>query len=248
MTPPTSDFPAQELTLLIQRGRDREAAELGARGLHDPEGTPMDPRLQLREILPRVCAIVDGLDADDLTRPTPCAEFDVAGVLQHMIGGATVFAAAFRGASASDAPPPADDELVARFPAAMADLEAAIAAPGALERTIAAPFGEVDGESFARFVALDGLVHGWDLATSTGALYDPPAEVVDAVAAFAAEAVNDDLRASGAFAAAAAAPDGASALERLVAFTGRGGPFAPSVNEAGLGDLSDADPAPRGAR
>ena len=44
----------------------------------------------------------------------------------------------------------------------------AIRSPGALDRTVAAPFGDTPGEAFARFVVLDGLVHGWDLATATG--------------------------------------------------------------------------------
>ena len=61
----------------------------------------------------------------------------------------------------------------------------AMRSPGALDRTIAAPFGDVPGETFARFVALDGLVHGWDIATATGQAYDPPADLVAEIDAFA---------------------------------------------------------------
>ena len=43
----------------------------------------------------------------------------------------------------------------------------AVQSPGALDRTIQTPGGEMPGAVFARLVALDGLVHGWDLATST---------------------------------------------------------------------------------
>ena len=55
----------------------------------------------------------------------------------------------------------------------MADLLDAVHSEGSAERTIAAPFGEVPGSVFARFVAFDGLVHGWDLATATGQGYAP---------------------------------------------------------------------------
>ena len=59
-----------------------------------------------------------------------------------------------------------------------------------------APFGEVPGETFARFVVLDGLVHGWDMATATGQPYDPPDELVEAADAFAHQAL-DPLRDGG---------------------------------------------------
>ena len=136
-----------------------------------------------------------------------------------MIGGGTAFAAAFRGEA-----PPTDggaEDRVAAFPNAMANLQAAARSPGALDRTIAAPFGEVPGEAFARFVALDGLIHAWDIATATGQAFAPSVELVSAVDGFARQAITADLRGSGAFGAPIEAPSGASPLEQLVAFTGR---------------------------
>ena len=214
------DFPEQELTLLIQHGRDREATELALQGLNPlPQGDPMDPRSQLRHILPLVTDLVDGLDAQQLAAPTPCDQFAVRDVLTHMIGGARQFAAAFRGDDAPSGPLP--DDVVAAFPDAMDELEAAIGSPGALERTIAAPFGDVTGDTFARFVAMDGLVHGWDIATATGQRYEPAPDVVAAVDGFTRQALTDDLRDGTTFAGAVDAPEGASDLVRLVAFTGR---------------------------
>jgi len=209
-----------ELTRLIQHGRDREAAELASHRLAPPTpGAFMDPRNQLDEILPLLNELVAPLDATQLDAPTSCASFAVRNVLEHMIGGATMFSAAFRG-EAPGAPTETTD-LVAAFPAAMAELRAAVHSAGALERTIAAPFGEVPGETFARFVAMDGLVHGWDIATATGQAYDPPAGVVAAVDAFTRQAISDDMRDGDTFAAATVPPAGASPLVQLVAFTGR---------------------------
>ena len=142
----------------------------------------MDPLAQLDQLAPRSAGVVAGITPAELDRPTPCADFTVRGVLEHMIGGATVFAAAYRGTTPAE--PDASDPL-AEFGPALGDLAAAITAPGALDRTVAAPFGEVAGETFARFVVLDGLVHGWDLATATGQPYDPPDRLVDAADAFA---------------------------------------------------------------
>jgi uncharacterized protein (TIGR03086 family) len=92
--------------------------------------------------------------------------------------------------------------------------------PGALERTVAAPFGEVAGETFARFVVLDGLVHGWDLATATGQAYAPPDDLVAEVDVFARQAV-EPLRDGETFGQPVAPPPAATPIERLAAFTGR---------------------------
>jgi uncharacterized protein (TIGR03086 family) len=208
-----------ELTRLIEHGRDREAAELAvSRSAPPTEGALMDPRNELDEILPLLNQLIAPLDDAQLDAPTPCAGFAVRDVLEHMVGGATMFAAAFRGQVPVD--PPARD-LVAAFPAAMAELGDAVRSPGALDRTISAPFGDVPGEDFARFVALDGLVHGWDIATATGQTYDPPAPIVAAVNDFAQQAVVPAMREAGMFAAPTPAPSDATPIELLVAFTGR---------------------------
>ncbi len=179
----------------------------------------MDPRNQLDEILPLLNELVAPLDKTQLDAPTSCANFTVRNVLEHMIGGATMFAAAFRGEAPPD--PAGETDLVAAFPTAMADLQDAVHSPGALDRTITAPFGEVPGDVFARFVAMDGLVHGWDIATATGQPYNPPATIVAEVDAFTRQAISEDMRDGDTFAAAVDPPAGASPLVELVAFTGR---------------------------
>ncbi|MDQ1491952.1 MAG: hypothetical protein QOJ23_4466 [Actinomycetota bacterium] len=210
----------EELTRLIQQGRDREAAVLASDRLAAPtRGAFMDPRTQLDEILPMLNQLTGSLSDAQLDAPTACSKFAVRDILEHMIGGATMFAGAFRGAAPVDRT--GETDLVAVFPTAMADLRQGVNSPGALERTIASPLGEVPGEVFARFVALDGLVHGWDIATATGQPYEPPAAVVAEVDAFARQAISEAMRDGDTFAAPVDAPAGASPLVQLVAFTGR---------------------------
>lgn len=202
------------VTRLIEAGRDREAAQRGAR---EPKGDPMDPLTQLDQVAPLLAHVVGGIAPDQLDEPTPCTEFTVAGVLEHMITGATAFAAAYRGQAPSD---PDLSDLLTGFGPALGDLGDAMNAPGALDQTVAAPFGEVPGETFARFIVLDGLVHGWDMATATGQSYDPPDELVATVDAFAHQAL-DPLRGGEAFAAAVEPAPDATPMERLAAYTGR---------------------------
>lgn len=216
-TTDTSD----DVAILIAAGRDREAAMRGAglgpiRNLsHD--GGPMHPLTQFEQLGPVLGPVVVGIRPDQLDEPTPCADFTVRGVLEHMIGGGTAFAAAYRG----DAPPEPDfTDPIGGCAAMLGELAAAIGAPGALDRTIQAPFGEVDGESFARFVVLDGLVHGWDMAVATGQPYEPPDELVAAVQAFA-EATLDPLRDGSTFGAAEPTDADATPIQKLAAYTGR---------------------------
>jgi uncharacterized protein (TIGR03086 family) len=209
---------------LLALGRDREAAELAdapsGRIEQDPSadrGGLMDVLDQLDELGPMLGGVVGGISEQQLDAPTPCAQFTVRGVLEHMVGGATMFTAAFRGVE----PPEADlSDVLGAFGPALSGLAESIHAPGALDRTVQAPFGEVPGDVFARFVVLDGLVHGWDLSVATGQPYDPPDALVDEVMTFA-EGTLDPLRDGTTFAAAVEPPASATPIERLAAFTGR---------------------------
>ena len=87
-------------------------------------------------------------------------------------------------------------------------------------RTSPLPSASCRGDTFARFVALDGLVHGWDISRATGKPYAPSDELVAAVDEFAHGAL-DPLRDGQTFAAATAAPADADPLTRLAAYTGR---------------------------
>lgn len=183
----------------------------------------MQPIEQLEHILPTLCDTVDHIQAMQMNDATPCSEFTVHDVLNHMIVLGSTFAYAFRGEDAPDISPPGVYGWVpkAEFHTAMDGLLDAVKSPGAMERTISTPMGDVPGEAFARFVALDGLIHGWDLASSTGQEFPVPDAVTSAVHEFAHDALTADLRGSGAFEDPSMPPAGATQLEQLAAFSGR---------------------------
>jgi uncharacterized protein (TIGR03086 family) len=223
---------AGELHELIVHGRDREATALATRHLavEQTNSTPatqgdldMGPLEQLDELEPLLGKVASAITTGDLDAPTPCANFAVRGVLGHMIGGATQFAAAFRADSAPEVPADVAEgsDVVARAGNALAGLMTAMRSPGALDRAIASPFGVLPGDVFARFVVLDGLVHGWDLATATHQPYEPSDTLVAAADAFARETITPAMRDGDTFANAVDPPIDATPIERLVAFTGR---------------------------
>lgn len=185
-------------------------------------GNTMQGNEQLAVIIPKLRAIGARIEPGQLDGPTPCKDFTVADVLGHMTGLGSAFAPMFRG----EEPPAGDPETdgttaMARFDVAMAALLDAVQSPGALDRTIQSPGGKMPGAMFARLVAFDGVVHGWDLATSTGQVWELDDALVAEVDDFARQAITDVMRDGDAFAVQQQPADDATPIERLVAFSGR---------------------------
>jgi len=185
-------------------------------------GNIMQGNEQLAVIIPKLREVGAGIDPSQLDAPTPCKEFTVVGVLGHMTGLASAFAPMFRGEDppAAGAEPDGTTET-ARFDFAMEALLEAVWSPGALDRTILTPVGEMPGAEFARLVAFDGLVHGWDLASATGQPWEFADELVAEVDGFARQAITEEMRDGDTFADQHQPADGATPIERLVAFSGR---------------------------
>lgn len=183
----------------------------------------MSPTDQLGVIVPALGELVDQLTPADLHQATPCDRFDVHDVLNHMMTLGGSFAFLFRGEQPAEPAPLVDDGRVPteRFRAVMEDLLAAVRSDGAMERTIVAPVGEMPGETFARLVAFDGIVHGWDIARGSGRAFHVPDDIVAAVDAFARQAITDDLRDGDTFKSPTTPLATATPIERLAAFSGR---------------------------
>ena len=183
----------------------------------------MEPIEQLSQILPTLSATVDRIQTMQMNDPTPCSDFTVHDVLDHMMVGAATFASLFRGEQPAEVRAPAVYGWVPTtdFREAMDDLQDAVESPGAMDRMMTTPFGELPGDTCARLVAFDGLVHSWDLASSTDQTLTYPADLVAAVADFARGALRADMRDGVTFKDPTIAPEGAGALEQLVAFSGR---------------------------
>ncbi len=183
----------------------------------------MEGNEQLAVIIPMLKEVANRIGDHQLGDPTPCSEFTVAGVLDHMTVLGSAFAPMFRG----EAPPKevadtsATQDQRIRFIQAMDELLDAVESPGALDRTIEGPGGAMPGPVFARLVALDGIVHGWDLASSTQQEWLIPQTLLTEVEEFARQAITAEVRAGGSFKTEQEAPDGAATMLRLVAFTGR---------------------------
>jgi uncharacterized protein (TIGR03086 family) len=186
----------------------------------------VEPIEQFERVVPTLGDLVAGVRPDQLDNPTPCDQFAVRDLLGHFIGNLDRLSDGFRGETVTDLTPRPEmlgDDPAKTYDAVTAEFDAVIREPGAMDRIISlpAPFGEVPAPVIVGFVAFDFMVHSWDLATATGQQYTPPDDLVVAADAFARQVIAPPMRTPGAFGAEVDPPPGATAFERLVAFTGR---------------------------
>jgi uncharacterized protein (TIGR03086 family) len=152
--------------------------------------------------------------AHDLDAVTPCDEWDVRTLLNHMLEIQGYFAARATGRQASPPSPhpPAllGDDPLTDFDRARAKTIEAFDQPGVIEST-----GPLLG-----IAASDQLIHGWDLAKATGQDTTMPPGLAEEVYDLIHGRFTEDQR-KGVFKPEVGIGTNASAQDRLLAYTGR---------------------------
>ncbi|WP_327346608.1 TIGR03086 family metal-binding protein [Streptomyces europaeiscabiei] len=174
-----------------------------------------------------VAGLARGVRDEQLSDPTPCPEYAVHNILGHLLG----LAVAFRDAGRKDLGPTTDTDPQAALPDVGPGWREAL--PQVLEelgvawRDAAAWTGETRAGgvplpgAIAGAVAADELVvHGWDLARSTGQVYDPDPAALAATHSFLAASVDDPSRGD-IFGPVVPVPDDAPLLDRVIGLSGR---------------------------
>lgn len=179
----------------------------------------MDDLSVLRTAYGRLRALAAEVSPDDLARPTPCADWDVRALLDHLVAGQSGLVAVLAG----DAPDWSERDRLGDDPAAAVDraLDAAFEAfsqPGAVDATSE----KLPGLRIVDFAAADAVVHGWDLATALGRPLDPPPDdVVRAVHDRWSGGAAETGRSYGAFGPEVPVADDRPLVDRLVGALGR---------------------------
>jgi uncharacterized protein (TIGR03086 family) len=172
--------------------------------------------------------ILKGVRPGDLAAPTPCSEWDVRALLNHVIGTLWLSTALFTGQEPRYPMAPgglpgtdlAGDDPAAAYDEAAAAALAAAGTGDTLTRMHATPLGEMPGPVLSGFTTLDILVHGWDLARATGQPAGLDPEVAQHVLDFARQALPEESR-GGRIAPALPVPGSAPVTDRLAGFLGR---------------------------
>lgn len=194
------------------------------------------PELDFTPATRLMASLVANTSVGQLTDPTPCTQYVVGDLVDH-IGALTV---AFRLAADKElgdvgAPPLGDatrlgDDWRTRIPAELERLAEAWGNEDAWSGMTRAGGIDMPGE-VAAFVAIDELVvHGWDLARATAQSFDADTDSVNAAFNFVEQFSGpDDAESRGdAFGAVIALPDDAPLLDRLIGLTGRDPNWSPA--------------------
>ena len=144
--------------------------------------------------------VVGTVTSNDLKRPTPCGDWDLAALLAHMTVQHRGFAAAARGGgqdlglwnpdSVRDAQDPVSDYAAAAHDVVAAFVEADPASQFALPELGTS----VPAEMAIGFHLIDYAVHGWDVAATLGAPFTLPDDVVAAALPLALAVPDGDFR------------------------------------------------------
>ncbi|MEU1752415.1 TIGR03086 family metal-binding protein [Micromonospora matsumotoense] len=170
---------------------------------------------------PRTVALVRAIGDDQLDLPTPCAEYTVRGLLNHVYDVAVNFQ---RLAAGQETDWSVKTDHVAgpgwrdRFAAEVERLVVAWDDPASEEGV--APAMGLPRSTVGLMGVADLVVHGWDLARATGQPYQPAGEGIAALHGFMDE-MGPMGRQMGAFGAEVPVDTGRTELDRLLGRTGR---------------------------
>ena len=203
---------------------------------------PDDPRTVFAKAVGLAGWVIEATTPDQLDLPTPCQALDVRGLLGHL----TDVMERVRRIGAGEDPmgnelldvsTVADDAWFDLFRSRAHAVQDAWTDPAALERTVALPWATTSGAGMLANYTSELTVHTWDLATAT----DQHPQWDDEVIAVGFGAISRGLPVDGRqarfdqivaglpaelrppppFGEAVEVPDDASAIDQLVAWTGR---------------------------
>lgn len=159
--------------------------------------------------------VLHGIGKDDQSKQTPCREFDVAKLTDHLMNSITTIGGA------------AGAEFPERNKSASVEAQVMDAARPALDAwrrrgldgTVNLGPNEGPAKVFAGILSIEFLVHAWDYAKATGKKLEVPGSLTDYVMGLAQKIITN--RSGPGFDDPVDVPADVGALDRLIAFTGR---------------------------
>lgn len=186
------------------------------------EGVPL-----LQKVVAQTTEIVDNITPDQLGKATPCAEWTVRDLINHITAGATIFAISAEQGSVPDAEMATlmggdnlGDDYRGAWKAASAQALSAFEEPGVLEKIVTLPFGPMPAGVALNIAVFDVTTHACDLARATGQRITDT-ELLETALTIGRQMVGPELRQAGVFDPERAIPADAPVADRLLCFAGR---------------------------
>jgi uncharacterized protein (TIGR03086 family) len=190
--------------------------------------TEPDHRTALVRSYPHAAAVVAGVDPEQLGEPTPCPAYDVAALVDHLVGAGWRAAALGRGETptAEEFPHVELSQAPEQLRDAGTEAHSAWADDARLTATVDMPWGETYvGATLVDMYLAELAAHAWDLAAATGQLdsLDPSlaAPALEAARAMLKPEYRDLVEVGSPYGAAVEPPPGATQWQRFAAFMGR---------------------------
>ncbi|MGC5329255.1 TIGR03086 family metal-binding protein [Micromonospora sp. DT62] len=191
----------------------------------------MDPLETYRRSLAEFTDRVAQVGPDQWSDPTPCPDWDVRTLVNHVVGEDRWSVALLAGRTIEQVGDRYDGDVLGPDPAGAAreaagQAELAFTHPGALERTVGLSSGETPADEYLHQLTAEHLIHGWDLAVAIGADPQLDADAVAACAQWFARRIGDYQRGR-LVRSEVDVPARADEQDRLVAAFGRDPDWAP---------------------
>ena len=175
--------------------------------------------------------IVENIQPGLWDNATPCTEWNLRVLVNHLIGENAWVAELFAGKTIAEVGGRLDGDLTGDNPIksyvdTAEPARAAIEAPGAMEFICHLGGGDAPGSKYATELFIDTVIHGWDVAKGSGqdAALDP--ELAQACYEIVAP-MEGILRRSGAFGSDVPVADDADLQTKLLAVVGRWADWSP---------------------
>jgi uncharacterized protein (TIGR03086 family) len=188
-----------------------------------------DPRPALASALDQIGRLIEGTDAGDGARPTPCDEWDVATLVEHLQAVVRRIAAVLDGQPFWSVPRTVEStDWVADWATGRAAADTVLADDDMLDREVTVPWGTVTGAGAIGSYIGELTTHAWDLAVATGRAGELDealalAALPGAMAKIPAEPRGEEIP----FGPVVEVGPDATAYERLVAWEGRDPRWSP---------------------
>ncbi len=183
-------------------------------GPNSPPTDELDSAEATLQVLQQVLHVIA---RDDMSRQTPCTEFNVAQLTDHLLNSITVIG----GAVDAELPPRDQTDSVERQIIAAARPTLDAWHRHGLNGMVMVGPNEAPAAIMAGVLSIEFLVHAWDYAVATGRDVDAPDSLAEYVLDLARKIITPEGRANVGFHQPVEVPADAGALEQLIAFTGR---------------------------
>jgi uncharacterized protein (TIGR03086 family) len=182
-----------------------------------PDSPPADELQSAEKTLAVLEHVIHGIAKDDESKQTPCREFDVAKLTDHLLISITTIG----GFAGAEFPERDREDSVERqvILAARPALDAWH--KRGLDGTVPFGGGEAPAKMMAGVLSIEFLIHGWDYAKAIGREVDAPDSLSDYVMGLAKQIITPEGRTNVGFDDPIDVPADAGALDRLIAYTGR---------------------------